>query len=132
VARGEVALGRPVAHRDEAARLVRLLGARVLGERIPDRLRDHHQTASSIAGSGSAASQNGADRYFPPASARMPTTTPSASSAASLRATWITAPEETPAKTPSSSSSARSAATASAFETSSLRSSFDTSSTGGT
>ena len=53
------------------------------------------------------ASQNGAERYFQPASARIATTTPSSSSAASLRATWTTAPAETPAKTPSRSSSAR-------------------------
>src|SRR5262249_25489603 len=113
VAGREGALGHAAAERDQAAGFVRLPPPRVLLARGADRGRDHHQTASSIARSGSAASQNGAERYFQPASARTATTTPSSSSAASLRATWITAPEETPAKTPSSSRSARSPATAS-------------------
>ena len=43
-----------------------------------------------------------------------------------------TAPDETPAKIPSRSSSSRTLAAASAFETSSLRSSFETSRIGGT
>src|SRR5207249_12012896 len=54
---------------------------------------------------------------LPISSARTATTTPSSSSAARRRATWITAPEETPANTPSCSTSAWRPATASALET---------------
>src|SRR5206468_656029 len=125
IARREVTLGRAVAEDDQAAGLVRLLGARVLFELNADPGRDHHQSASSIPASTSRpVSQNGAERYFQPASARTATTTPSSSSAASLRATCMTAPEETPAKMPSRSSSACRPATASALETSNFRSSF--------
>ena len=51
--------------------------------------------------------------------------------AAVLRATASAAPAETPAKTPSSFSSSRSVCTASAFETSTLRSSWLMSRMGG-
>src|SRR6266566_3463780 len=118
--------------RDGLAGLVRRLGPRVLLERGAHLGSDHHQRSASISPSTSSASQKEAERYFQPASARIATITPSSSSAASLRATWTTAPAETPANTPSSSSSARTPATASAFETSSLRSSFETSRIGGT
>ena len=82
--------------------------------------------------STSAASQKSALRYFQPASASTQTTTPSSSSAASVRATCTTAPAETPAKIPSRSRSARTARTDSSFETSTFRSSFETSRIGGT
>src|SRR5579862_8831738 len=95
--------------------------------------RNYHQSDASIERSTSDAFQNGAERYFQPASARTQTTVePPGNSSAIRRATWTTAPEDTPAKIPSRSSSARTAATASAFDTSSLRSSFETSRIGGT
>src|SRR5438874_69428 len=129
---GLVALGLDVAKVDDAVRFVRRLGSRVLLERGAHLGADHHQRSASISRSTSAASQKEAERYFQPASARIATTTPSSSSAASLRATWTTAPAETPAKRPSRSSRARTPATASAFETSSFRSGFETSRIGGT
>src|SRR5262249_5549138 len=105
----------------------------VLLEAAPDLRRDYHQWLRSIVAAGSSASQKSADRYFQPPSARMPTTTlPSASSRARRRATWSTAPDETPAKMPSSSRSCLTAAAASSFDTSSFRSSFETSRIGGT
>jgi hypothetical protein len=77
--------------------------------------------------------QNGADRYFQPASARTQTIVdPPGRSSAIRRATWTTAPAETPPKIPSRSSSTRSPTTDSAFETRSLRSSCETSRMGGT
>src|SRR5207302_4543660 len=112
--------------------LVRGFGSRVLLEGGADLGANYHQRSASISPSTSSASQKEAERYFHPASARIATTTPSSSSPASLRATWATAPAETPAKTPSLSSSARTPATASAFETSSFRSSLETSRIGGT
>src|SRR3954451_21758433 len=127
-----VALRLTVAKHDHAARLVRSVGSGVFLEGGADLGADHHQRSASISASTSWASQKEADRYFQPASARTATTTPSSSSAASVRATWTTAPAETPAKRPSSASRARTPATASAFETSSLRSSFETSRIGGT
>src|SRR5439155_24038085 len=130
---GDVAVRNAVAQDDHPARLVRLLGQRVLDERAPDGSRDYHQTVFSIDCSTSEVSQKSAERYFQPASARTQTTTPSSSSsAASLRATWTTAPAETPPKMPSKSSSACSPATDSAFETSTFRSSFVMSRIGGT
>src|SRR5215469_2072658 len=129
VAGGLVAVGDPVAQHEQPAALVRQLPLRVLGERLADRRRDyHHSLLSSI----SSPCQNPADRYFQPPSARTHTTTPSSSSPASRRATWRTAPLETPAKMPSRSRSACTPATASSFETSSFRSSFATSRIGGT
>src|SRR5205823_9006806 len=119
-----VALGFPAGEDDDAAGFVRRFGLRVPFERCPHLGADHHQRSASISRSTSSASQNEAERYFQPASARIATTTPSSRSSASLRATWTTAPAETPAKTPSSSSRARTPAIASAFETRSLRSRF--------
>src|SRR5581483_3577212 len=83
VAAGFVSLGRAVAQDDDAARFVRRLGAAVLDQRGADRVADHHQSSRSIAGSTCFAveSQNGAERYFQPASARIATPTPSSSSA---------------------------------------------------
>src|SRR5215212_1189594 len=135
--RGEVparliALRLAVAEQDQAARLVRRLGAGVFFEGGADLGADHHQRSASISPSTSSASQKDAERYFQPASARIATTTPSSSSVASLRATWTTAPAETPAKRPSSASRARTPTTASPFETSSFRSSFETSRIAGT
>src|SRR5471032_2704235 len=95
-------------------------------------LADYHQSVLSIDSSTSVSCQNGADRYFQPPSAGTQTTVePSGRSSATRRATCATAPDETPAKIPSLSSNARTAATDSAFETSSLRSSFETSRIGG-
>src|SRR6476619_3777170 len=132
VAAGFVAFGLAVTEDDDTAGLVRRLGPRVLLERAAHLGSDHHQRSASISPSTSSASQKEAERYFQPASARIATTTPSSRSAASLWATWMTAAEETPAKTPSSSRRARTPATASAFETSSFRSSVATSRIGGT
>src|SRR5205823_13695211 len=129
---GDVALGDAVPEDDEPAGLVRRLRARVCLKLRADLRRDHHQTPPSSSRSGSAASQKPAERYFQPPSASTMTTTPSSSSAASFRAAWTTAPDETPAKIPSCSSSARRPASASAFETSSFRSSFAMSRIGGT
>src|SRR5207244_11963719 len=129
---GDVALCRAVSQRDEPARLVRLFRARVGLELRADLGWDHHQTALSSSSASAPVSQKPAERYFQPPSASTATTTPSSRSAASLRATWTTAPEETPAKMPSRAKSSRSPATDSAFETSSLRSSFETSRIGGT
>src|SRR4029450_9971763 len=126
------ALGHLAAAREEPARLVGRLRLRVCDELLADGFGHYHQTAFSIARSTSSASQSGADRYFQPPSANTVTTTPSSSSSASRRATWITPPEETPAKIPSSSRSARMPATASALDTSSFRSSWETSRIGGT
>ena len=80
VAPSHVALRAAVAKHDQTARLVRRLVARVLRELRANLGRDHHQTLSSIARSTSSASQNGAERYFQPPSARTQTTTPSSSS----------------------------------------------------
>src|SRR5918999_1483619 len=129
---GEVALGDAVPKRDQPAGFVRRLLSSVRDELLEDRGRDYHQTACSIARSTSSASHSGAERYFQPASARTATTTPSSTSSAKRRATWRTPPEETPAKIPSLSRRARIPATASAFETSSFRSSCSTSRIGGT
>src|ERR671923_520104 len=127
-----VSLGSAVAQEHETAGLIRRLALRMDDERSADVARNHHQTVRSIARSTSSASQKSAERYFQPPSARIATTTPSSSSAASLRATCKTAPEETPAKIPSSSSRRRTSCTDSSFETSTFRSSFDTSRIGGT
>src|SRR5918999_1477804 len=124
--------GRAGAQEDQPAGLVRRFGAGVLLEGAPHRGGDYHQTLRSIERSTSSASQNCADRYFQPPSASTATTTPSSSSAASRRATWRTAPEETPANTPSASRRARTPSTDSSFETSTFRSRRDTSRTGGT
>src|SRR6266545_2183975 len=130
---GEVALRPAVSQDDEAARFVRLLRARVFLEGRAHLGRNHHQTERSISASASGpVSQKPAERYFQPPSARIATTTPSSSSSASFRATCTTAPDETPAKIPSRSSSRRRPATASAFETSTFRSSRETSRIGGT
>src|SRR5947209_2491297 len=131
VATALVALRDAVAHDDEPARLVRLLGARVSDELGTHLLGDHHQSVRSMDCSTSSAFQKSALRYFQPASASTQTTTPSSSSAARVRATCTTAPDETPANMPSASSSARTARTESSFETSSFRSSFETSRIGG-
>src|SRR5690348_8277122 len=124
-----VAVGDAVAQDEQAAALVRQLPSRVLGQCLAHGLRDyHHSLLSSI----SSPCQKPAERYFQPPSARTQTTTPSSSSRASRRATWSTAPLETPAKMPSSSRSACTPRTASSFETSSFRSSLATSRIGGT
>src|SRR5919108_1277859 len=128
----KVPLCNTVAERDETTGLVRRLGACVLDQLLADLGRNYHQTACSIACSTSSASQSGADRYFQPPSARIATTTPSSSSSARRRATCRTPPDETPAKIPSASSSARIPATDSAFDTSTFRSSRETSRIGGT
>src|SRR5207253_3821178 len=127
----DVALCDTVAQGDQATGLVRGLRLRVAAQLGPDLRRDHHQTAASSS-SSAADSQKPAERYFQPASASTATIVPSSSSAASFRATWMTAPDETPAKTPSARSSSRREATASSFETSTFRSSCETSRTGGT
>src|SRR5262245_2379516 len=133
VAATDVALGDAVAEDDQAAALVRRLLARVLAQLREHRLRDYLHSVRSIDSSTSSARQNSAERYFQPPSASTATTfAPSGSSSASRRATCTTAPAETPAKIPSCSRSAWTAATDSAFETSSLRSSCDTSRIGGT
>src|SRR5262249_54440033 len=132
VAARPVALGRPAPGPHDAAGLVRLLGPSMLFGFPANGCGHYHQSSDSISASASSGSQKGDERYFQPPSARIVTTTPSSSSSASLRATWTTAPAETPAKTPSRSTKARPPATASAFETRSLRSSFDTSRIGGT
>src|SRR5436190_1876628 len=124
-----------VAEDDHAAALVRRLLGGVRMELLPDGRRNHHQSVASIdsSTSASAALQNGAERYFQPPSARTQATVePSGSSSAIRRATWTTAPDETPAKIPSRSRSARTAITDDWFETSSLRSSCETSRIGGT
>src|SRR2546423_13775698 len=96
-----------VFHRDvaveqeEAAGLVGILLARVCSDLGAHTVGDHHHSERSIDDSMSSADQKSALRYFQPASASTQTTTPSSSSAASLRATWTTAPDETPAKIPS-------------------------------
>src|SRR6266511_6027729 len=126
-----VTLGTPGTQQHEPASLVRRLSLRVRDERGAHVGRDHHQMVCSIDLSTSSASQKAADRYFQPPSARIATTTPSSSSAASLRATWTTAPEETPAKMASSSRRRRTSRTDSSFETSTFRSSLDTSRIGG-
>src|SRR5262249_20232551 len=125
-----VLLGDAVAERDDPAALVRRVVPRVCPQPGGDRRRDPHQGTSSAIPSPP---QKGAERSFQPPSASTATTVdPSGSSPAIRRATWTTAPDDTPANSPSWSSSARAAAAASAFDTSSLRSSFATSSTGGT
>src|SRR5437867_12199251 len=129
---GHVALRTAVAEHDQSAGFIRRFRAGVVRQLGAKLGRDHHQTLSSIARDTSAASQKSAERYFQPPSARMQTTTPSSSSPASLLATWVTAPEETPANSPSASRSARTPATDSSFDTSTFRSSFDTSRIGGT
>src|SRR5919106_6726714 len=121
-----------VAHQQDSTRLVGGLRLGVLRQCPPNFGGHYHQTVRSIDRSTSSASQKSAERYFQPASASTQTTTPSSRSAASLRATCATAPDETPAKIPSSSSSARTPATDSSFETSIFRSSFATSRIGGT
>src|SRR5215470_5374334 len=129
VAAGLVAIGDSVAQHEQAAALVRQLLPRVVGQRLAHGRRHyHHSLLSSI----SSPCQKPAERYFQPPSARTPTTTPSSSSPASRRATWSTAPLETPAKMPSRSRSACTPATASSFETRSFRSSLATSRIGGT
>src|SRR4051794_37854731 len=128
-------LDRDVAvEQQQAAAFVRRFLLSVRSDRVADLRRDYHQRVCSIDCSTASASmsQNSALRYFQPASARTHTTTPSSSSLASLRATCTTAPADTPPKMPSSSSNARTARTASSFDTSTLRSSFDTSRIGGT
>src|SRR6266571_8675226 len=133
VAAGHVSLGNPVAKENETACLVGGFCLGVRSQRPPHvGGHNHHQTVRSIARSTSSASQKSAERYFQPPSARIATTTPPSSSAASLRATWTTAPDETPAKRPSSSSRRRTSRTDSSFETSTFRSSLETSRIGGT
>src|SRR5215203_2795799 len=132
VAAPDVAFGDTAVEHDETAGLVRRLLLGVSAQLGPNLGRDHHQTVFSIDSATSSASQNSAERYFQPPSARMQTTTPSSSSPASLRATCATAPAETPPKMPSVTSSSRSAATDCSFETRSFRSSFETSRIGGT
>src|SRR6185312_12517939 len=118
---------------EHAAALVRRLLGGVGVELGADVGRDYHQSVLSIDSSTFSARQKSPERYFqPPSASTHATTEPSGSSSAIRRATWTTAPDETPAKMPSRSSSARAAAAASVFETSSLRSSCETSSTGGT
>src|SRR5579884_578137 len=125
-----VAGGDALAEDEQPAALVRQLRPRMRRDRLPHgRGHGHHH---SFASSTAPPSQKLAERYFQPPSARMQTTAPSSSSSARRRATWRTAPLETPAKTPSASSSARAPAAASAFETSSFRSSLATSRIGGT
>src|SRR3954452_14677808 len=102
VAAGDVALRDSAPERDQAARLVRGLRLGVSAQLGADLDGDHHQTAASSSSSACASScQKPADRYFQPASARTATTVPSpdwsSSSSARRRATWMTAPEETPA-----------------------------------
>src|SRR5262245_52272483 len=129
VASGLVPVGDSVAQHEQAAALVGELPSCVLSQRLAHgRGHYHHSLLSSI----SSPCQKPAERYFQPPSARMHTTTPSSSSPASRRATWSTAPLETPAKMPSRSRSACTPATASSFETRSFRSSFATSRMGGT
>src|SRR5205823_10521352 len=130
VAPAHVALRDAASQNDDTAAFVRRLVGGVCAQLCADRRRDYHQrTASSI----SSPSQNGADRYFQPPSARTHTTTePCGSSSATRRVTCTTAPEETPAKMPSRSRRTRTATAAWLFETSSFRSSCETSSTGGT
>src|SRR5262245_17955045 len=127
-----VALSAAVPDRQHAAGLVRERVLCVRPELLPHRGRDHHQTVRSIASSTSSAAQNAAERYFQPPSARTQTTTPSSSSSPSFCPTCTTPPDETPAKIASPSRSARTPRTDSAFETSSFRSSFETSRIGGT
>src|SRR5690348_5539390 len=125
--------GSPVLEEQQAAGLVRRLGAGMGRDRVAHRRRDYHQSVRSIEPPTSSALQKSALRYFQPPSARMQTTTaPSSSSSASFRATCTTAPPEMPAKIPSRSRRARTAATDSSFDTSTFRSSFDTSRIGGT
>src|SRR5438067_12037093 len=130
VASADVALGDAVPEDEDAAALVRRLFRGMRAQLVTDHDRnDHQRTASSI----SSPVQNGAERYFQPPSASSTTTTaPSGSSSAILRATCTAAPDDTPANSPSRSSSTRTAAAASAFETRSFRSSWETSRTGGT
>src|SRR5215468_2051658 len=97
----EVALGDPVAEREHAAALVGRLLGRVRLQLGADGGRDHHQRTSSAI---SSPSQNGAERYFQPPSARTATTVdPTGSSSAIRRATCTTAPDETPANSASRS-----------------------------
>src|SRR5439155_15478323 len=97
---GFVTLRAVLTEEDEPARLVRRLPLGV-GDELGAHLGGyHHQTVLSIACSTSSASQKAADRYFQPPSASTATTIPSLRSPASLRATWPTAPDETPAKIP--------------------------------
>src|SRR6266702_3982466 len=119
-----VAFSAAVAEEDQTAGFVRRLSFGVRDQLPAHVLRDHHQTVRSIAASTSSASQKSAERYFHPPSARIVTTTPLPRSDASLRATWTTAPDETPAKIPSSWSRRRTSSTESSFETSTFRSSF--------
>src|SRR6266849_2798124 len=132
VATGLVALCASVAQEHQTAGFVRRLALGVRDDRLAHVVRDHHQIVRSIAVSTSSASQKSAERYFQPPSAKIATTTPSSSSAASRRATWPTAPADTPAKMPSSSSRRRTSRTDSSFETRTFRSSFETSRIGGT
>src|SRR5205085_1495318 len=130
----DVALGDVVAKDEKPAGLVGPLGLGVLDERRAHLCRDYHQRRSSIVASAWSvgAVQKSAERYFQPPSARTATTVPSSSSRARRRATWRTAPEETPAKMPSRSRSIRTPATESSFETRIFRSSRSTSRIGGT
>src|SRR5262249_10178316 len=111
VAPALVPFGDAAAQDDQATRFVRVLRLRVRDKPPAHGGRDHHHRLRSIDASMSSAVQKSALRYFQPASASTQTTTPSSSSAASLRATWTTAPAETPAKMPSSFSRARTART---------------------
>src|SRR4029453_17573820 len=113
---GDVALGLAALEDDDSAGLVRAFRLGVLDERRAHRGRHYHQRWSSIVCAPSV--QKSAERYFQPASARTATTTASSSSSAAMRrATWTTAPEETPAKMPSRSRSARSPIRDSSLET---------------
>src|SRR3954470_3227430 len=127
-----VALRPPVAKEEQPARFVRRFALGVRDELCAHAAGDHHQTVCSIEASTSSASQKSADRYFQPASARTATVVDPSRSAASLRATCATAPDDTPAKMPSSSSSRLTSRTDSSFDTSTFRSSFATSRIGGT
>src|SRR4029453_8354914 len=115
VAAGDVPPRDSVAEGDQAARLVGALGLGVLDERRADAGRDHHQRRSSIDSAPSV--QKSAERYFQPPSASTQTIVPSSSPPASGRATWGTAPGETPAKMPSRSRRSRTPAMDSSLET---------------
>src|SRR5262245_53837128 len=70
--------GRVPVEEQQPAGFVRKLRPGMLGDRLPDGRRDHHQTVFSIECSTSppSASQKSAEMYFQPPSARIVTTTP--------------------------------------------------------
>src|SRR4051794_23366284 len=101
VAPADVPVGDAVAEDEHAAALVRRFLLRMRAQLRADLGRHYHQSVASIDSSTSSSNQNGADRYFhPPSASTQTSVAPSGASSASWRATWTTAPDETPVKMP--------------------------------